>query len=144
MAAKLPGLSTGSVNTLAFSPNGDSLANGNGNGNGNGDRTACIFDARTADEIEHGDWGSTLAVSHDGTRLATGSEDGTGGILDAETGDEIARIFDADPKKLFERLLYANECSQAKPWQDDIPPVCLSLTGDRLFQHTRPTAAFHQ
>src|SRR5437762_3152732 len=75
---------SGSVWSVAFSPDGKRLASGSG------DCRVMLWDAETGALQStlkgHSDWVWSVAFSPDGKRLASGSEDRTVMLWDAETG----------------------------------------------------------
>ncbi len=80
----------GRVSSVAFSPDGNSIASGGGRG-GN-DTTVKIWDAKTGKEKltlkGHTYFVSSVAFSPDGNSIASGSDDRTVKIWDAKTGKE--------------------------------------------------------
>ncbi|KAF8638957.1 hypothetical protein AX14_010146, partial [Amanita brunnescens Koide BX004] len=78
----------GSVNSVAFSPDGTKIVSGSG------DKTIRVWDASTGVEIlpplqGHDDWIRSVAFSPDGTKIISGSDDKTIRVWDASTGIEI-------------------------------------------------------
>jgi dipeptidyl aminopeptidase/acylaminoacyl peptidase len=78
----------GAVWSVAFSPDGRTLATGSW------DTTARLWDVETGKETAalrgHEGWVASVAFSPDGRTLATGSSDSTARLWDVETGKEIA------------------------------------------------------
>ena len=74
----------GSVNSVAFSPNGQQLASGSD------DHTVRLWDASTGKCLQtlkgHGGWVNSVAFSPNGQQLASGSNDRTVRLWDASTG----------------------------------------------------------
>jgi WD40 repeat protein/transcriptional regulator with XRE-family HTH domain len=83
-----------SVDSVAFSPNGTTLATGNADG------TVRLWDVATRRQITTltGPTGpvNSVAFSHDGTTLATGSADGTVRLWDVATRRQIAALTSHD------------------------------------------------
>ncbi|KIK53567.1 hypothetical protein GYMLUDRAFT_1025348 [Collybiopsis luxurians FD-317 M1] len=76
----------GRVNTVAFSPNGLKLVSGSD------DRTVCIWDALTGEQLlqmkGHTDWVCSVAFSSNGSKVISGSQDGTVRLWNALTGEQ--------------------------------------------------------
>ena len=77
----------GSVESVAFSPDGQRLASASG------DQTVKIWDSATGKELfalkGHAGWVKSVAFSPDGQRLASASNDQTVKIWDSATGKEL-------------------------------------------------------
>ena len=84
----------GSVDTVAFSPDGNLLATGSDDGTARLIRTA---DGSEIARIAHDGAVEIVAISNDGSLLATGSADGTARLIRTADGSEIARIKHDDP-----------------------------------------------
>jgi WD40 repeat protein len=85
-----PTLEVEAVGTVAFSPDGQSLASGSGN------KTVKIRNSTTGKELfslkGHTGFISCVAFSPDGQRLASGSYDKTVKIWDSATGKELLSL----------------------------------------------------
>ena len=81
---------TEGVYSVAFSPDGNTLASGSG------DTTIKIWDIQTVEEIVtlegHTDYVGIVAFSPDGLTLASGSKDTTIKLWDVQTAEEIATL----------------------------------------------------
>jgi len=82
---------TGSVSSVAFSPDGTRIVSGSH------DQTIRVWDARTGDSAGpfkmHTGSVTSVAFSPDGTHIASGSNDQTIRVCDARTGDTVAEPF---------------------------------------------------
>jgi hypothetical protein len=81
---------TGTVGTVAFSPDGTRVLTGSW------DNTARLWDAATGTAVAtlagHTGFVAAVAFSPDGTRVLTGSEDNTARLWDAATGTAVATL----------------------------------------------------
>jgi hypothetical protein len=81
---------SGSVDGVAFSPDGKRLATASG------DETAKVWDAQRGKQLltlrGHSGFVSGVAFSPDGKRLATTGRDGTAKVWDAESGKELLTL----------------------------------------------------
>ncbi len=82
---------TGSVNSIAFSPDGNTIASGSSEN----DRTIRLWDANTGRHLRtlrHTDGVLSVAFSPDGNTIASGSWDETIRLWDADTGTELRAL----------------------------------------------------
>jgi len=81
---------TGSVNSVAFSPDSNRIASGSANG------TLKVWDAQTGQQTltlqGHPGWVSSVAFSPDGKRLASASSDKTVKVWGAQTGQQTLTL----------------------------------------------------
>ena len=86
------------VYSVAFSPDGETLASGSGDLANDANNTVRLWDVSTGTEIQvltgHTDAVRSVAFSPDGQTLASGSMDGTIRLWDVSTGTEIHVLFD--------------------------------------------------
>ena len=82
--------STASINSVAFSPDGEKLAYGSW------DHTVRLWDVETGKELAkltgHSSGVHSVAFSPDGTKLASGSKDGTVRLWNISTGKQLATL----------------------------------------------------
>ncbi len=79
----------GTVNAVAFSPDGRWVATGSGDG------SVRVFAAATGAElaqVDHDGWVTAVVFSPDGTRVATGSADRSARVFDVASGAELVRL----------------------------------------------------
>ncbi|APA08683.1 hypothetical protein sscle_04g034530 [Sclerotinia sclerotiorum 1980 UF-70] len=81
---------SGSVKSVAFSPDGTKVASGSH------DNTIRLWDAMTGESLQtlegHSDWVKSVAFSPDGTKVASGSDDETIRLWDAMTGESLQTL----------------------------------------------------
>ena len=85
------------VYSVAFSPDGETLASGSGDLANDANNTVRLWDVSTGTEKQvltgHTDAVRSVAFSPDGQTLASGSGDNTVRLWDVSTGTEIRRLF---------------------------------------------------
>ena len=81
---------TGSVRSVAFSPDGQLLASGSG------DKTVRLWNPATGEQLQklkgHTDWVRSVAFSPDGQLLASGSDDETVRLWNPATGEQLQKL----------------------------------------------------
>ena len=78
------------VESVAYSPEGETIASGSGDG------TVRLWDANTGEHLQtlegHTDWVFSVSYSPDGQIIASGARDGTIRLWDADTGEHLQTL----------------------------------------------------